>query len=226
METLSTLRGRLNSKYGYHYTDNDYQKLFRGPYEIYDHKSLALNGVTFKTRDADGNTIATYCNIMYHEQAGCVVDEDHRDDQLYSSSPSTSSSSSSMVLPSKKRKPRPARQAKENRIKRRKTSKKKAKMNKRGKSPVPSDSEDDDDDNHDEADKDEDVVHSDYCSVCNDGGNLLMFDGIGCARSYHLECTELIDEPEGDFLCPRWCGIIHHSRIHSSGFHVCFLFVV
>jgi len=238
VEALRILRERVNTKHGYNYTDNDYQKLLRGPCEIYDHQSLALNGITFKTQDADGNTIATYCNVMYHEQADVDENEENSEDQSSSSSStsSSSSSSSSIVRPSKKRKPRPARQVKESkqRIKRQKKVKK---LSNRSKSPVQTSdfeqSEDDDDDDDDDDDEEEEeeegddgVVHLDYCSVCGDGGNLLMCDGPGCNRSYHLECAKLEAEPVGDFICDHWYAIRHSSIVYIRPRSSCVVHVV
>jgi hypothetical protein len=44
---------------------------------------------------------------------------------------------------------------------------------------------------------------SDYCAICDDGGDLLVCDG--CERAYHPGCLEppLKKIPEGDWFCPR-----------------------
>jgi hypothetical protein len=43
----------------------------------------------------------------------------------------------------------------------------------------------------------------DYCTVCDDGGDLLLCDA--CHRCYHLLCLTppLNEVPEGDWLCPH-----------------------
>jgi hypothetical protein len=70
---------------------------------------------------------------------------------------------------------------------------------------------DDDDEEDEEEEGDDGVVHSDYCSVCEDGGNLLMCDGPWCNRSYHLECAKLEAEPDGDFICDHWYAVLQSS---------------
>jgi hypothetical protein len=44
---------------------------------------------------------------------------------------------------------------------------------------------------------------SDYCSICDDGGDLIICDL--CERGYHLPCLKppLKKIPEGDWFCPR-----------------------
>ncbi|KAG9134228.1 hypothetical protein Leryth_019166 [Lithospermum erythrorhizon] len=45
---------------------------------------------------------------------------------------------------------------------------------------------------------------NDYiCSVCHDGGNLVLCDH--CPSSYHKECVGLKVLPEGDWFCPSCC---------------------
>ena len=47
--------------------------------------------------------------------------------------------------------------------------------------------------------------HDYECSVCEEGGDLLMCDGESCPRVYHLKCLEppLAKVPEGDWYCPE-----------------------
>lgn len=42
--------------------------------------------------------------------------------------------------------------------------------------------------------------HSDYCEVCDDGGDLILCDG--CPNAYHIHCLKLSDIPEGSWYCP------------------------
>ena len=48
-----------------------------------------------------------------------------------------------------------------------------------------------------------DDMHSDYCRVCKDGGELLCCDS--CPSAYHLHCLipPVKKIPEGDWKCPR-----------------------
>mmetsp|Transcript_20081 Transcript_20081/g.41615 ORF Transcript_20081/g.41615 Transcript_20081/m.41615 type:complete len:624 (-) Transcript_20081:2184-4055(-) len=41
----------------------------------------------------------------------------------------------------------------------------------------------------------------DKCAICNDGGDLILCDG--CDKSYHLQCVNLREVPEGDWFCPQ-----------------------
>jgi hypothetical protein len=43
--------------------------------------------------------------------------------------------------------------------------------------------------------------HSDYCEVCDDGGDLILCDG--CPNAYHIDCVMLPDIPEGQWYCPE-----------------------
>ena len=43
--------------------------------------------------------------------------------------------------------------------------------------------------------------HSDYCEVCDDGGDLILCDG--CPSAYHIHCLKLSDIPEGTWYCPE-----------------------
>lgn len=43
--------------------------------------------------------------------------------------------------------------------------------------------------------------HSDYCEVCDDGGDLILCDG--CPNAYHIHCLKLSDIPEGSWYCPE-----------------------
>ena len=43
--------------------------------------------------------------------------------------------------------------------------------------------------------------HSDYCEICDDGGDLILCDA--CPHAYHLECLQLSDIPEGKWYCPE-----------------------
>lgn len=42
---------------------------------------------------------------------------------------------------------------------------------------------------------------SDYCEICDDGGDLLCCDG--CPVAYHKDCIQLRDIPEGSWYCPE-----------------------
>ena len=42
---------------------------------------------------------------------------------------------------------------------------------------------------------------SDYCEICDDGGDLLCCDG--CSKAYHMDCIRLPELPEGDWYCPE-----------------------
>lgn len=46
------------------------------------------------------------------------------------------------------------------------------------------------------------TVDSDYCAVCEDGGELICCDA--CMRAFHVVCLNppLLDLPEGDWFCP------------------------
>jgi len=48
--------------------------------------------------------------------------------------------------------------------------------------------------------KTKEVGNYDYCHVCNDGGLLLCCDN--CALSFHKECIDLEEIPQGDWVCP------------------------
>ena len=43
--------------------------------------------------------------------------------------------------------------------------------------------------------------HSDYCEVCDDGGDLILCDG--CPNAYHIDCITLPEIPEGEWYCPE-----------------------
>ena len=50
-------------------------------------------------------------------------------------------------------------------------------------------------------------MHSDYCRVCKDGGQLLCCDS--CPSAYHLHCLipPMKKIPGGDWRCPR-CKVV------------------
>jgi hypothetical protein len=52
---------------------------------------------------------------------------------------------------------------------------------------------------------DDSVDGDDFCSICADGGILIVCDG--CEKSYHNHCLEppLDEVPEGDWFCPKCC---------------------
>ncbi|KAL7500847.1 hypothetical protein ACHAWT_008764 [Skeletonema menzelii] len=41
--------------------------------------------------------------------------------------------------------------------------------------------------------------HSDYCEICDDGGDLILCDG--CPSAYHIHCIKLSDIPPGKWYC-------------------------
>ncbi|KAG9158155.1 hypothetical protein Leryth_000304 [Lithospermum erythrorhizon] len=48
------------------------------------------------------------------------------------------------------------------------------------------------------------LTNNDYiCSVCHDGGDLVLCDQ--CPSSYHKECVNMKVIPEGDWFCPSCC---------------------
>ena len=49
--------------------------------------------------------------------------------------------------------------------------------------------------------KDDDAADDDECEICGDGGDLLICDG--CEKSYHPQCVDLKEIPEGDWFCPK-----------------------
>ena len=71
----------------------------------------------------------------------------------------------------------------------------------------PKNQDDDDDDfEPEEAGDAEEEPHDDhmeFCSVCKDGGDLLICDT--CPHSYHLNCLNppVAHVPEGEWSCPR-----------------------
>ncbi len=42
--------------------------------------------------------------------------------------------------------------------------------------------------------------HSDYCEVCDDGGDLILCDS--CPNAFHIHCLKLPEIPEGSWYCP------------------------
>lgn len=56
---------------------------------------------------------------------------------------------------------------------------------------------------------------SDYCAICDDGGDLIVCDS--CDRAHHLDCLDppLKRIPEGDWLCPR-CRSSYVSNCNTS----------
>lgn len=73
--------------------------------------------------------------------------------------------------------------------------------------------DDDDDDAQDEFEHDGFVVHgddddehnNDICAVCRDGGDMMVCDGgdvtAGCGKSFHIQCVQRDEIPEGDWIC-------------------------
>ena len=55
-------------------------------------------------------------------------------------------------------------------------------------------------------------MHSDYCRVCKDGGQLLCCDS--CPSAYHLHCLipPMKKIPGGDWRCPR-CKVISFNLV-------------
>uniref|UniRef100_A0AC35TG05 DNA helicase n=1 Tax=Rhabditophanes sp. KR3021 TaxID=114890 RepID=A0AC35TG05_9BILA len=51
-------------------------------------------------------------------------------------------------------------------------------------------------------DKPEEIIHQDYCTKCENDGELLLCDF--CPQTYHLSCLtpKLKEAPEGDWMCP------------------------
>jgi hypothetical protein len=49
----------------------------------------------------------------------------------------------------------------------------------------------------------------DRCFICEDGGDLLICDG--CEKSYHLQCVDLSEVPQGDWFCPE-CSVKDDDR--------------
>jgi len=61
--------------------------------------------------------------------------------------------------------------------------------------------------------EDGDIVDDDdFCTICQDGGTLMVCDG--CEKSYHRNCLDppLEKVPEGDWFCPE-CGE-HENQAH------------
>jgi len=73
--------------------------------------------------------------------------------------------------------------------------------------------EDGDDDNEDDDENADD--HMEFCTVCKDGGDLLICDT--CPHSYHLNCLNppATVVPEGEWSCPR-CTVSHQSALHGE----------
>jgi len=50
-----------------------------------------------------------------------------------------------------------------------------------------------------------DEEENDLCSICRDGGDLMICDGgremEGCGKSFHIECVDRESVPEGDWVC-------------------------
>ncbi|KAF8397526.1 hypothetical protein HHK36_016444 [Tetracentron sinense] len=55
----------------------------------------------------------------------------------------------------------------------------------------------------------------DMCTVCGDGGEMILCDG--CPRAFHTACLELQDVPEGDWYCPYCKDKFELGRKASSG---------
>lgn len=51
--------------------------------------------------------------------------------------------------------------------------------------------------------------NDDLCSICADGGDLLLCDL--CPRAFHKECVGLSSVPKGDWYC-RYCHDMHHRE--------------
>jgi hypothetical protein len=49
-------------------------------------------------------------------------------------------------------------------------------------------------------------VNRDSCSICRQGGNLILCDN--CPKSFHQECLKLKDIPEGEWFCATCIPII------------------
>lgn len=60
-------------------------------------------------------------------------------------------------------------------------------------------------------------MHSDYCRVCKDGGQLLCCDS--CPSAYHLHCLipPMKKIPGGDWRCPRCKVVIFIKGIMHIG---------
>ena len=77
---------------------------------------------------------------------------------------------------------------------------------KNGVQPKNRDNDDDDDEDLEEEVEEEEEPqddHMEFCTVCKDGGDLLICDT--CPYSYHLNCLNppVAHVPEGEWSCPR-----------------------
>lgn len=56
---------------------------------------------------------------------------------------------------------------------------------------------------------------SEYCAVCEDGGDLIVCDG--CSAPYHLKCLNppLKEVPTGDWFCPKCQLTGRKKRAHN-----------
>lgn len=65
----------------------------------------------------------------------------------------------------------------------------------------------------------------DMCSVCGDGGDLIICDAKGCKRVYHAVCAELAEIPSGTWECSvhfcSTCGSTRHDIRHRMHVHAC-----
>jgi PHD-finger len=61
--------------------------------------------------------------------------------------------------------------------------------------------------------------YSEYCVVCEDGGDLIVCDG--CSGPYHLECVspplKEEDVPDGDWFCPK-CERVRKMKPNIADF--------
>ncbi|KAF8396750.1 hypothetical protein HHK36_018380 [Tetracentron sinense] len=55
----------------------------------------------------------------------------------------------------------------------------------------------------------------DMCTVCGDGGDMILCDG--CPRAFHTACLELKDIPEGDWYCPYCKDKVEPGKKAASG---------
>jgi len=82
------------------------------------------------------------------------------------------------------------------------------------------------DDNHiNDADarfSSDDDDQNDTCTVCHDGGELMICDGgdilSGCGESYHVACVHRDEIPEGDWVCSK-CANANGYPVTGMGGH-------
>ncbi|RAL42353.1 hypothetical protein DM860_012136 [Cuscuta australis] len=62
------------------------------------------------------------------------------------------------------------------------------------------------------------IEHDIICSVCHDGGELLLCDK--CPSAFHTGCLGLEEVPPGDWFCASCCcGICHQGGFHENENH-------